>query len=66
MDALNEARIEIPEAWEKLSLEGVNGVHMVVGAPDVGKTTFARYLFQRILQEAVWLPTWMAIQVRVF
>ncbi len=48
MDAFNEARIEIPEAWEKLSLEGVNGVHMVVGAPDVGKTTFARYLFQRI------------------
>jgi polynucleotide 5'-hydroxyl-kinase GRC3/NOL9 len=36
---------EIPLAWEKFDLEALEGVVMVVGATDTGKTTFARYLF---------------------
>lgn len=40
--------IEIPPYWEQLDLEGLSGVLMVVGAPDTGKTTFARYLYTRL------------------
>lgn len=44
--------ITIPYAWEKLTLEGLSGVLMVVGAPDVGKSTFARYLYRRLCADA--------------
>ncbi|MCS7179306.1 MAG: polynucleotide 5'-hydroxyl-kinase [Anaerolineae bacterium] len=40
--------IEIPPYWEQLDLEGLSGVLMVIGAPDTGKTTFARYLYTRL------------------
>jgi polynucleotide 5'-hydroxyl-kinase GRC3/NOL9 len=39
---------EILPAWEQLGLEGLNGILMVVGASDVGKSTFARCLFRRL------------------
>jgi polynucleotide 5'-hydroxyl-kinase GRC3/NOL9 len=39
---------EILPAWKELGLEGLNGILMVVGASDVGKSTFARYLFRRL------------------
>ena len=48
MEAFEQAGLQVPAEWEKLAVEGISGVQMVVGAPDVGKTTFARYLFQRI------------------
>jgi polynucleotide 5'-hydroxyl-kinase GRC3/NOL9 len=40
--------IEIPWAWEQLTLERLSGTVMVIGAPDVGKTTFAQYLYRRL------------------
>jgi len=42
------ASIEIPPAWERITLSTLSGVILVVGAPDTGKSTFARYLYQRL------------------
>jgi polynucleotide 5'-hydroxyl-kinase GRC3/NOL9 len=38
---------DIPPEWAELDLQGLSGTLMVVGPPDVGKSTFARYLFKR-------------------
>jgi polynucleotide 5'-hydroxyl-kinase GRC3/NOL9 len=40
--------IEIPPAWERITLSALHGVVLVVGAPDTGKSTFARYLYSRL------------------
>lgn len=40
--------IDIPPAWRQLDLDGLRGPLLVVGAPDVGKSTFARYLFETL------------------
>lgn len=39
---------EIPPAWERLTFSAFSGVIMVIGAPDTGKSTFARYLYRRL------------------
>jgi len=38
--------IQIPPAWERITLSTLSGVILVVGAPDTGKSTFARYLYR--------------------
>lgn len=40
--------LDVPPAWERLDLDALNGVLPVLGKTDVGKSTFARYLFQRL------------------
>lgn len=42
------ASIDVPSAWEQLPLAEWRGVLLVIGAPDVGKSTFARYLYSRL------------------
>lgn len=37
----------LPE-WQQLNLAQLRGTLLVAGAPDVGKSTFARYLYQRL------------------
>lgn len=44
--------MEIPGAWEQIDLAGLRGVLTVIGAPDVGKSTFARYLYRRLCAES--------------
>jgi polynucleotide 5'-hydroxyl-kinase GRC3/NOL9 len=41
-------RLEHPPAWERVTLSALRGTVLVVGAPDTGKSTFARYLYQRL------------------
>lgn len=46
-----DQRLELPPAWQQLTLSGLRGTLLVIGAPDVGKSTFARYLYQRLSAE---------------
>jgi len=39
---------EIPSLWEEVDLSEFSGTMMIVGPSDVGKSTFARYLFKRL------------------
>jgi polynucleotide 5'-hydroxyl-kinase GRC3/NOL9 len=41
----NQAGIEVPPSWAWLALHELGGTLMVIGAPDTGKSTFARYLY---------------------
>jgi polynucleotide 5'-hydroxyl-kinase GRC3/NOL9 len=38
----------VPPAWEQIDFEELSGVLMLIGAPDTGKSTFARFLYQRL------------------
>jgi len=40
--------MEHPSAWERITLSALSGTVLVVGAPDTGKSTFARYLYRRL------------------
>jgi len=40
--------VEVPPAWEHITLAALSGLLLVVGAPDTGKSTFARYLYRRL------------------
>jgi len=42
------ARIEVPPAWERITLSALSGTLLIIGAPDTGKSTFARYLYCRL------------------
>ena len=42
--------IQILPAWEALDTQQFNGLLMVLGSTDVGKSTFARYLFRRLVE----------------
>ena len=46
--AVEFSNIEIPPEWEHLETDGLEGVIFVIGASDVGKSTFARYLYQKL------------------
>jgi polynucleotide 5'-hydroxyl-kinase GRC3/NOL9 len=43
--------IDVHPNWEKLTFASMTGVVLVVGAPDTGKTTFARYLYCRLCEQ---------------
>lgn len=40
--------MDIPPAWEQIDLSEMRGTLFVIGAPDVGKSTFAQYLYRRL------------------
>jgi polynucleotide 5'-hydroxyl-kinase GRC3/NOL9 len=41
-------QMKILDQWEQIDLERLKGTLLVIGAPDVGKTTFARYIHGRL------------------
>jgi len=43
--------MDIPPAWEQIDLE-LRGTVMVIGAPDTGKSTLARYIYQRLCRQS--------------
>jgi polynucleotide 5'-hydroxyl-kinase GRC3/NOL9 len=45
--------VDILPEWQQISLSGQRGIFMVIGAPDAGKSTFARYLFERFQAEGL-------------
>lgn len=45
---MSENKTIIPEEWEKLEVDECQGVIMVIGATDTGKSTLAKYLYERI------------------
>ncbi|MGC9398753.1 MAG: Clp1/GlmU family protein [Anaerolineae bacterium] len=42
--------IEVPESWQALDIAAWRGPILVVGASNTGKSTFARYLYRRLLE----------------
>ena len=44
-----ESRIEVAEGWHEHAVESWEDPILIVGATDSGKTTFARYLYRRLL-----------------
>ncbi len=40
--------MDVPAAWEHLTLSSLGGPILIIGAPDTGKSTFARYLYRRL------------------
>ncbi|MFH1627997.1 MAG: Clp1/GlmU family protein [Pseudomonadota bacterium] len=40
--------MDISTEWEQINVSQLSGTLLVVGAPDVGKSTFARYLYGRL------------------
>lgn len=44
--------IHVPREWEQLKLARLHGLLLVIGATDIGKSTFARYLYQRLCLDA--------------
>lgn len=47
------APLDIPAAWRRLPLDDLRGLLIVIGGVDVGKSTFARYLFDQLQQIAL-------------
>jgi polynucleotide 5'-hydroxyl-kinase GRC3/NOL9 len=39
---------EVPRAWEELLAGGLSGTILLLGAPDTGKSTLARHLYERL------------------
>jgi len=48
---MTEQPIHIPQAWQQLDLSGWRGTVLIIGAPDVGKSTLAHYLYGRLRAE---------------
>ncbi len=43
-----DVQLEIPPVWDRIALSPLCGTVLVVGAPDTGKSTFARHLYRRL------------------
>jgi polynucleotide 5'-hydroxyl-kinase GRC3/NOL9 len=44
----DDENIIIPNEWSQIGIHQLEGVIMVLGGPDVGKSTFSRYIFREL------------------
>ena len=49
---MTKQEIDVPVAWQQLDLARPGEIVLVIGAPDVGKSSFAQYLYRRLCREA--------------
>ncbi|HHN94198.1 MAG TPA: hypothetical protein ENK17_05470 [Anaerolineae bacterium] len=42
--------MDVPPAWNRITISALEGVVLIVGATDTGKSTFARYLYRRLYE----------------
>jgi polynucleotide 5'-hydroxyl-kinase GRC3/NOL9 len=47
---MSDQPVVVPDAWLNLDVGAFRGVLLIVGAPDTGKSTFAHWLFERLVQ----------------
>jgi len=40
--------LDVPPEWEHIPFTELTGTLLIIGAPDTGKSTFARYLYRRL------------------
>ncbi len=45
-----EQAVDIPRAWEEIDITRLSGILLVIGEPDTGKSTFARFLYRRLTE----------------
>jgi polynucleotide 5'-kinase involved in rRNA processing len=45
---VEDPAVLIPPEWKSIKVNDIGGIIMVIGAPDVGKSTFAEYLFHEV------------------
>ncbi len=45
---MKDTDLDVPPAWQEIDIRKLKGIVMVVGYPDTGKSTFARYLYNRL------------------
>jgi polynucleotide 5'-hydroxyl-kinase GRC3/NOL9 len=69
--------VDVPLKWAQLAVERLRGTLLVVGASDVGKSTFSRYLYGRLCagsvrtafldgdpgQSTLWPPTTITLAI---
>lgn len=48
LSEMAEKQIIVPPGWKQIDPAPLRGLLLVIGAPDVGKSTFARYLYRRL------------------
>jgi polynucleotide 5'-hydroxyl-kinase GRC3/NOL9 len=48
-------QLDIPPAWGQILSEPLRGTAIVLGAPDTGKSTLARYLYERVAGGSQWV-----------
>lgn len=48
VDLSTENDLDVPTEWEHIPFTELTGTLLIVGAPDTGKSTFARYLYRRL------------------
>jgi len=55
---MENMQLEVPLAWQEILSGALSGTIMLLGAPDTGKSTLARYLYERLAVAVGGWPAW--------